>query len=137
MKSGGSIKGADTCRPIKSAIHHLVAHYFERVAAREIDRLMLSMGPRGSKSSMSSIFLPSWWMGKHPNDQIMAVGYKMDLPRKFSRQVMGIMRSTEYQTIFPGVRLSKDAHAVGYWNVEDINKEYQTIFQRGEYQAAG
>src|SRR5690349_18959870 len=84
-------------------IHHLVAHYFERVDAGEIDRLMLSIGPRGSKSSMSSIFLPSWYMGKHPSDQIMAVGYKMDLPRKFSRQVMGIMKSPQYRAIFPGV----------------------------------
>jgi hypothetical protein len=123
-------------------IHHVVARYFELVEERKIDRLMLSMGPRGSKSSMSSIFMPSWWMGNHPTDQIMAVGYKMDLPRKFSRQVMGIMRSREYNAIFPGVQLSKDAHATNYWNVETIEGEFtrlreQNIFRRGEYQAAG
>ncbi len=72
---------------------------------------------------MASIFLPSWWMGQFPSDKILAIGYKMDLPRKFSRQVMQQMRTRkEYDAIFPGIRLAKDAQAAGYWTVEDINK---------------
>lgn len=117
-------------------VHCLMAEYIERVARREIDRLMFSMGPRGSKSSMSSIALPSWWMGKFPQDKIMSVGYKTDLSRRFSRQTLGIIRSRQYQTIFPGVQLAKDAHAVGYWNVEEITRQYDALL-RGEYQAAG
>lgn len=117
-------------------IHYACAAYFERVEQGQIDRLLLSMAPRGSKSTMSSIALPSYWMGKHPADKIMSVGYKVDLPRRFSRQVLGIMRSREYRDLFPNVKLAKDAHAVGYWNVEDINRAYEQI-QRGEYQAAG
>lgn len=117
-------------------VHCLMASYIERMAAREIDRLMFSMGPRGSKSSMSSIALPSWWMGKFPQDKIMSVGYKTDLSRRFSRQTLGIIRSRQYQTIFPGVQLAKDAHAVGYWNVEEISRVYDALL-RGEYQAAG
>lgn len=117
-------------------IHCLIAHYFEKVRDGLIDRLMLFCPPRVAKSTMASIFLPSWWMGQFPSDKIMAVGYKMDLPRRFSRQVMGQMRTREYDRIFPGVRLARDAHAVGYWNVEDLTKVYDQI-QRGEYQAAG
>lgn len=117
-------------------IHCFIANYFEKVRDGEIDRLMLFCPPRVAKSTMASIFLPSWWMGQRPADKIMAIGYKMDLPRRFSRQVMQQMRTREYDAIFPGIRLTKDAHAAGYWNVEDINKAYDLI-QRGEYQAAG
>lgn len=117
-------------------VHYLMAAYFERVEAGQIDRLALSMAPRGSKSTMASIALPSWWMGRHPADKIINVGYKVDLPRRFSRQVMGLIKSREYRGIFPGIGLTKDAHAVGYWNVEDISRAYEQI-QRGEYQAAG
>jgi hypothetical protein len=117
-------------------VHCLMADYIERVAARNIDRLMFSMGPRGSKSSMSSIALPSWWMGKFPNDKIMALAYKADLSSRFSRQTLGIIRSRQWRTLFPGVRLAKDAYAVGYWNVEETTQQYDAIL-RGEYQAAG
>lgn len=117
-------------------VHYVMARYIERVAEGKIDRLMFSMAPRGSKSTLSSIALPSWWMGKFPSDKIMSVGYKTDLSRRFSRQTMGIMRTRQYGAVFPGVRLAKDAHAVGYWNVEDINEVYK-MMRRGEYQAAG
>lgn len=117
-------------------VHCLMADYIERLAGRQIDRLMFSMAPRGSKSSLSSIALPSWWMGKFPSDKIMSVGYKTDLSRRFSRQTMGIIRSQQYGAIFPGVQLTKDAHAVGYWNIEEVTNAYQNIL-RGEYQASG
>ena len=44
------------------AIHYEIAAHFEAVAAGELDRLMIFAPPRSGKSSMTSIFLPSWWI---------------------------------------------------------------------------
>jgi hypothetical protein len=117
-------------------VHCVMAAYLEKVARGETDRLMFSLPPRGGKSTMASVALPSWWMGKFPSDKIMSLGYKTDLSRRFSRQTLGIMRTKVYGSIFPHVKLSKDAHAVGYWNVEEITRQYDAMM-RGEYQAAG
>ena len=117
-------------------IHCVIAAYLEAIAQGNLDRLMISMPPRAGKSTMASIAFPSWWMGKFPTDKIMQVGYGAALSKRFSRQTLGTIRSPQYQKIFPNVRLSKDAQAVAYWNIEDITQASDLI-QRGEYQAAG
>lgn len=118
-------------------VHCYIASYLEAVANGEIDRLMLFSAPRTGKSMMSSVIFPSWWAGKFANDKIMQIGYKTDLPKRFSRQVRNIVMSREYNTIFPGVEIAQYARAAGYWNFTDINDEYRNMARAGEYQAAG
>lgn len=122
---------------IVEEVHCVIASYLEAVAKGEIDRLMIFAPPRTGKSTMSSIIFPSWWTGKFPTDKIMQIGYKTDLPKRFSRQVRGILASHEYQTIFPGVGIASYARAAGYWQYFDINDEYLNAAKHGEYQAAG
>lgn len=102
-----------------------------------VDQTFLASDLVVHNSTMTSVFFPSWWMGKFPSEKIMQIGYKTDLPRRFSRQTMGFIRSREYHKIFPGVQLARDAHAAGYWRIEDAYLEAQEAYQRGEYQAAG
>lgn len=122
---------------ILEEVHCAIASYLEAVALGEIDRLMIFAPPRTGKSMMSSVIFPSWWAGKFPTDKIMQIGYKTDLPKRFSRQVRNIVMSREYNTIFPGVEIAQYARAAGYWNFMDINEEYHNVARAGEYQAAG
>jgi hypothetical protein len=94
-------------------VHYLIATRLEALAHGGIDRLMIFLPPRSGKSTMTSVFYPAWWAGNSPSDKIMQVGYKTDLSRRFSRETMRIIRSSAYQIIFPGVRISKDAHSSG------------------------
>lgn len=122
-------------------IHCILAAHLEAVAAGDIDRFMTFMFPRSGKSTTASIFFPSWYAGKLPSDKIMQVGYKVELSRGFSLDVRELMRLPEYQWIFPGVQLAKDAKAAGKWRVEEITSEAHKLSkqrtQQGQYNAAG
>jgi hypothetical protein len=121
---------------ILEEIHCVIASYLEAAAEGKIDRLMISLPPRAGKSTLTSIASPSWWMGKFPSDKIMQIAYSSDLSKRFSRQVLQAINSPAYAQLFPHVRISKDAHAADYWNVEDITSVSEQI-RRGEYRAAG
>lgn len=124
-------------------VHCVMAMYLEALATLEIDRLMFFMPPRTGKSQMSSIFFPSWWTGKFPTDKIMQIGHSTSLSRNFARDVRELMRLSEYDWIFPGVRLAKDAKAIGAWRIEEIRAALTALDRRmqrqklGEYNAAG
>lgn len=124
-------------------VHCVVAQYLEALAEQEIDRLMLFMAPRAGKSATSSIFFPSWYTGKFPSDKILQVGHSSELSRNFSLDVRELMRLPEYEWIFPGVRLAKDAKAAGKWRIEEIVHSLAAVERRmqrqkmGEYNAAG
>lgn len=124
-------------------VHCVMAQYLEALAANEIDRLMMFLMPRGGKSQMNSVFFPSWWSGKFPSDKILQIGHSSELSRNFSLDVRELMRLPEYEWIFPGVRLSRDAKAAGKWRIEEIEASL-AMFERqvqrqklGEYNAAG
>lgn len=66
-------------------------------------------------SELSSIRFPAWHLGKHPHHEIINVGYNTELPNGFSRKVREILRSPEYQGIFPACRLDPETQAVEHW----------------------
>lgn len=124
-------------------IHLVIAAHLEAVTNGEIDRLMIFMPPRAGKSQTCSVFFPSWYAGRFPNEKILQVGHSTELSRNFSLDVRGLMRSPEYEWIFPGVQLAKDAGAAGRWRVEEVYLELEKLEeqisrnQQGQYNAAG
>lgn len=80
-----------------------------------------------TKSEFSSIFLPSWYMGKFPDCKIIQASCISELAVGFGRKVRNLIRSEQYQKVFPGTQLTADAKAAGYW----------TTSKGGEYYAIG
>lgn len=124
-------------------IHCVIAAHFEAIALMEIDRLMVFMPPRAGKSQMSSVFFTSWYAGKFPSDKILQVGHSTELSRGFSLDVRELMTQPDYEWIFPGVHLARDAKAAGKWRVEEVYAELDALdamrnrSQQGQYNAAG
>jgi hypothetical protein len=96
---------------------------------------MFSLPPRGGKS-------PPWhrlpchrggW-GKFPSDKIMSLGLQDRSLAPLLPANPGHHADQGLWLDLPHVKLSKDAHAVGYWNVEEITRQYDAMM-RGEYQA--
>jgi len=75
------------------------------VAAKQSPRLMIFMPPRHGKSQLSSINLPAWHLGRHPNHEVMVVSYSCVLARKFSRAARRIALEPWYYDTF-GVDLA-------------------------------
>lgn len=113
---------------IEGAHHVIMAEAFEKVARGEIKRLCISIGPRHGKSELTSVMLPSWFLGKFPNKKIIQVSNSERLAARFGRKVRNILgQSAAYREIFPNVELSQDSQAAAEWHTN----------HEGEYLAAG
>ena len=51
--------------------HKIFAQKLEDIATGKINRLIVNMPPRHTKSEFASTYFPAWIMGKFPNKKIM------------------------------------------------------------------
>jgi predicted phage terminase large subunit-like protein len=107
--------------------HQIFAQKLEDVANGKINRLIVNMPPRHTKSEFCSTYFPAWIMGKQPNRKIMQTTHTGELAVRFGRKVRNMMDSVEYKRIFDNVELQADSKSAGRW---ETNKG-------GEYFAAG
>jgi predicted phage terminase large subunit-like protein len=101
--------------------------FSQAVREKKSPRLMLLCPPRSGKSEIASVRFPAWHLGHCPNHEVINVGYNMDLPMKFSKQVRALVREASYNKIFPGTELDPDSQSVEAWNTK----------AGGVFQAAG
>ena len=92
-----------------------------------IKRLMVFLPPRSSKSVICSKLFPAWYIGRHPEHEILTVSHSDQLSSDFGRSVRDIVNTEEFQKIFRGVSLRSDVRAAGKWKTN----------QNGTYYAAG
>lgn len=98
----------------------------ERVERGECKRLAIFAPPGHSKSDSISAF-SSWYIGKHPEQSVMNLGYSSGLARDAGLKVSRIMHSGMYHALFPGAALSKEARG---------HKQFMTV-AGGNYWIAG
>ena len=91
------------------------------------------LAPRGSAKSTCLGFLIAWLIGRHAIEKrllrIMYVSYNVDVARNKSAAIKNTILSSEYQEIFPMVRLSKAKTSDELWS---IDWEHAGIDVRGE-----
>ncbi len=100
---------------------------FHRIAEGEAVRLIINIAPRRGKSERSSYLFPSWFIGRFPKRKILHITNVKSLASDFGAKIRNLIDTDEYQSVFPSVKLSKDAQAKDKW---------RTNF-KGEYYAAG
>jgi len=88
------------------AAHHakLVEH-LEAVERGEITRLAIAMPPRHGKSLTSSILFPAWYLGRHPERQVIAATYSQELADEVGRKVRALLLDPRQGAIFPRCRI--------------------------------
>lgn len=96
--------------------HERIAEALEEVERGECDRLMIFAPPRHTKSELASRRFPAWYMGRHPDKQLIAATYSQDFALDFGREVRGIIQSNEYKALFPEVTLAQDSQAANRWH---------------------
>jgi len=108
--------------------HHIeIAEKLEKVASGEINRLIVNMPPRHSKSELASYLMPAWFLGRNPKLKIIQATHNTELAVRFGRKVRDLIDSEEYAHIFPDTDLKADSKAAGRWETS----------AGGEYFAAG
>jgi predicted phage terminase large subunit-like protein len=88
-----------------------------RVASREVDRLIIEVPVRHGKSELVSKYLPAWWLGRFPDDQVMLAAYEADFARSWGRKAREVLDEFGPQVF--GVRVADQPAAQDWWNVED------------------
>jgi len=111
---------------IEGSHHRTIAKKFNELAEGKINRLIINMPPRHTKSEFSSYLLPAWMVGRNPKLKIIQATHTGELAIRFGRKAKNLIDSEEYSKIFK-TRLQEDSQAAGRWETA----------QGGEYFAAG
>jgi predicted phage terminase large subunit-like protein len=82
----------------------------------ELLRLMLSLPP-GSMKSVLLMMFAAWCLGRHPTWRIMWISHTSDKAEDCSSRVRDLVRTEEYQEIFPHVKLREDKQGVTHWKL--------------------
>ncbi len=106
---------------------HVIADKLQKVESGEIKRLMVFLPPRSSKSVICSKLFPAWYVGRHPQHEILTVSHSDQLASDFGRSVRDLVNYDLFNTVFPQVELRSDVRAAGKWKTN----------QGGTYYAAG
>lgn len=99
--------------------HEEIAKALHKVETREITRLIIEVPPRHGKSNLTTVKFPGWYLGKHPEDEIITASYSGDLATKFGGQTRDLMTGDAYKRIFRQVVLKQDSKAKDQWNTSE------------------
>ena len=105
----------------------VISEKLQQIEEGELKRLMVFLPPRSSKSMICSKLFPAWYIGRHPEHEILTISHSDQLSSDFGRSVRDIVNTEEFQKIFRGVALKSDVRAAGKWKTN----------QNGTYYAAG
>jgi len=107
--------------------HGIIANAFDRIISGDLKRLIITLGPRFTKSKFSSFLLPAKYIGHYPDRKIIQTSHTAELAVGFGREVRNLVATKEYRKLFPNTVLKADSKAAGRWNTS----------KGGEYFAIG
>ena len=111
-----------------SGDHHVkMAKAFDDIANGKLNRLIINMPPRHTKSEFASHLFPAYLLGKNPKLKIIEATHTSDLAVNFGRKVRDLIDGDEYHELFPDTELKSDSRSAGKWLTN----------KGGEYYAAG
>lgn len=108
-----------TMRSYQEARHHrLIMNALTLLEQGVITRLIINMPPRHGKSELVSVRFPAWFLGRHPDQDIIHVSYGSDLSNDFSRRVRALVRDDlTYRSLFPKLELDPERQRVNDWRL--------------------
>ena len=118
--------------------HQLLCEYLDRLARKEIRRLMVFMPPRHGKSELVSRKFPAFLLGNKPDTSIIFCSYAADLASRMNRDVQRLIDSSEYAQLFPGSRLfGKNIRSTAKGSFLRNSDIFEIVGHRGVYRSAG
>lgn len=81
--------------------HEVMIERLNKLIGQKNQRIMIFMPPRHGKSELVSRRFPAFFLGRKPDEHVIACSYNATLSAMFNRDVQRIMESPEYHEIFP------------------------------------
>lgn len=95
-----------------------LADALEAVERGEIKRLQVFMPPQNGKSTLSSEYFASWFLGKHPDRRLAYGSYNGDFATERGRKVRNLLDGAVHLDVFPAGGLSGDSTAASAFAME-------------------
>lgn len=96
--------------------HVLIADVVERVIAGELKNVVINVPPGSSKTELVAINLIARGLAINPRARFLHISYSDDLALLNSEAAREIVRSDEYQALWP-LKIAEDADSKKRWNV--------------------
>lgn len=112
--------------------HSSYAKKIDQFARGKIKKLMVFIPPQHGKSEISTRRLPAYMFGLRPNINIAVVSYSDTKAKKFNREIKRIMCTSEYEEMFPDVKLPQSVS--GYTNNAN---EFEILDKKGSCKTIG
>ena len=118
--------------------HRLLCDYLDKLACKEIRRLMVFMPPRHGKSELVSRKFPAYLLGRNPDTSIISCSYSADLDSRMNRDVQRLIDSERYLELFPGTQLSNQ-HTRRFYETRYTrnNNMFEVVDKKGTYRSSG
>ena len=91
----------------------VIARLLQSMEEDKVDRAMLFAPPRHAKTTLSSILMPSWIMGRHPRTKIMTVTHTAEYSLDIGGMVRNLTKWPEWP--FDDFSLAEDSQAKDRW----------------------
>jgi hypothetical protein len=85
---------------VEGSHHRHIADKFNKLASGEINRLIINMPPRHTKSEFASYLLPAWMVGRDPKLKIIQATHTGELAVRFGRKAKNLIDSDDYRKVF-------------------------------------
>ena len=95
--------------------HRIICNYLERVVIGDINRLIINLPPRYSKTELAVINFMAWSIGIFPDAEFIHATYSKRLATSNTWKTKGIIESEAYKEIFPYLTLRGDSKAKDEW----------------------
>ncbi|MFA4796550.1 terminase large subunit domain-containing protein [Leptospira kirschneri] len=87
----------------------------ESLESREIKRGIINLPPRRSKSQTCTRIFPSWYIGRHPDHNVIIASYSDSKAARFGRWIRDCVESPRFAQVFPEVKVRSDFRASSEW----------------------
>lgn len=81
--------------------HDAMIERLDKLVHQKNQRIIIEMPPRHGKSELVSRRFPAYFLGRHPDKEVIACSYSAALATTFNRDVQRILESEEYHEVFP------------------------------------
>lgn len=81
--------------------------------------LVVKIPFRHGKSSVLSRYLPAHFLARNKDKEVMLVTYASSLAEDFSRFARDLLKTDEFQRLYPDVKLNNSASGVQQWQIAD------------------
>lgn len=106
-------------RFVVNSHHKLICDALNDVLNGKITKLIINIAPRYSKSELAVKNFISMGLAINPSSKFIHLSYSDDLAHDNSEEIRDIVKSVEYQSLFPYVSIKKDSDSKKKWSTTE------------------